>query len=621
VEISFTGIVVLSSERRLSLITTHAPKLFRKLILLAVILAMLAPVYSARAEGPTPPSGEWGFIRWGMDWQKFHLANPRPIDIFVARLHRAEPKNTIETAIAMGTIAQGKETPSGMAARYNGAINYWDQVWGNRNDVAVAINGYFFDRDGGTGVPWSGVVNSGWYAHRFTDNVGDAGFAWTQERQAFIGSCVYHTGSKNEPIFENAGTFAPNIDDINVARTDEEFIVYTPQFDSDTNTDGSALELLVEMTTPSQILPKPAGAVGYIRRINKTTGSTPLYADYVVLSFWGAKRASVETRINDGLIDVGDKVTIYQEITDCDGLPTLDWTKTYASLGGDYHFLNNGVIRSDFSNPDANVPNSRTAVAYNADYVYFVVVDGFRPDSIGITVAELGNFLKNNADIQATDAVSLDSGTSSTMVINGAVVNNTYCNFTRDCGVAYDPAVEKASKDTILPPEQTYKEQWDDPTGVLEPLVGTGMLMVAVQPIAQSTTFTPTQPITTTGSVEVRLGPGTNYASLGSAPAGATGEVIANLSKLNGVMAKNEGSAIGYSFWWFVDVGDLAGWVPEESLKSGIAPPPPTPTPSATPSVTPTPVNFTSFLFMPTIPRALMSVVAAAYGTPAPYPR
>lgn len=599
--------------------TPSLPRLLSKLTLLITLLALSMPVRPARAEQPTPPTGEWAFIRWGIDWQKFKLTSPRNIEIFIARMHRSELSATVETAIAQGTIAQGRETPSGMAARYNGAINYWNQVWGNRNDVAVAINGYFFDRAGGTGIPWSGVVHSGWYAKRFTDNVGDAGFAWTHEREAFIGSCVYHTGNKNEVLFENAGTFAPNIGNVNLARSSEEFILYTPQFDSDTNTDGSALELLVEMTTPSQIMPKPAGAVGYIRRINKTTGSTPLYADYVVLSFWGAIRASVETRINGGQISVGDKVTIFQEITDCAGLPTLDWTKTYASLGGDYHFLNNGVVRTSYSNPDATVPNSRTAVAYNADYVYFVVADGFRPDSIGITVPELGYFLRDNPNIQATDAVSLDSGTSSTMVVNGSVVNNTYCNFTRDCGVAHDPAVEKAPKDTTLPPEQTYRTEWDDPTAVLEPLVGTAMLLVSVQPVTQSATFTPTQAIATKASVGIRLGPGTNYASLGTAPSGATGEVIPTLSNLNGVLAKNSAAASGFSYWWFVDLGDLEGWVPEDALQGGVLPPIPSPTPSPTPD--PTPIVYSSFLYMPTIPRALMSAVAAAYSTPTPAPR
>ncbi len=65
-----------------------------------------------------------------------------------------------------------------------------------------------------------------------------------------------------------------------------------------TDADSTSLELLVEMTAPSQILPSPAGAVGTIRKITKNQGATPLYFDYVVLSFWGEKRDLIEARIN-----------------------------------------------------------------------------------------------------------------------------------------------------------------------------------------------------------------------------------------------------------------------------------------------------------------------------------
>jgi hypothetical protein len=550
-------------------------------------------------------------LRWGIDWQKFHLNSPRPIDIFVARMHRITETATVDTAIAQGTISQGRETISGMAARYDGAINYWGytepvsntwlQAWGSRNDVAVAINGYFFDRDGGTGVPWSGVVHSGSYDRRFTDNVGDAGFAWTHERQAFIGSCVYHTGNKNEVLFERAGSYAPNIEAINVPRDNEDVILYTAQYDSDTGTGSDALELLVEMSGPSQILPKPAGNVGYIRRISTSQGSSPLYFDYVVLSFWGDARAALENRINSGLIAVGDRVNIFQEITDCASAPSHDWTKTYASLGGDYHFLNDSVVRYDFSNNDANVPNSRTAIAYNANHVYFVVVDGFRPDSIGITVGELGEFLRDHPDIQATDAVSLDSGTSSTMVINGAVVNNTECNFTRDCGVLADQGLGKSPQETVLDPALTYKTEWDNPTGQVEPLVCTALLMVSSESVSRSQVFTPTQLITATASTAIRLGPGTNYASLGTISPGMTGDVVGNFSQTNGVLAKN---GAGFSYWWFVDMGDLTGWVPEETLAGGTTPP------------EPPPIVYTDFLFMPTISRATVVVAAAESGMP-----
>ena len=596
-----------------------------KLVLFLLLLSLLLPAGASQAE-PLIPGDDWTFIRPGIDWQKFKLTTPRAIEIFVARLHRGELSATIETGIGQGRVSGGTETTSSMAARYDNAINFWGQAWGNRNDVAVAINGYYFGEPQETpGVPWSGVVHSSWYAHRYSDNIGDAGFTWTHEREAFIGSCVYHTGNKNEVLFERAGTYAPNINAINVARDDESFILYTPQYDANTGTGATALELLVEMSSPSQILPKPAGAVGYIRQI-RTSGPTPLYHDYVVLSFWGDVRTAVESRINDGLIAVGDRVTISQEITDCAGLPTLDWTKTYAGLGGDYHFLNNGVIRTDFSNNDANVPNSRTAVAYNANYVYFVVVDGFRTGSIGITIGELGAFLRDNPAIQATDAVSLDSGTSSTMVINGTPVNDIYCTCTRTC----DYQLNENEEDLLtgaFPASPDAPNACDPVTS--EAYAGTSLMMVSVEPVAQSNTFTPTQGITTKTSTAIRLGPGTNYASLGTVPAGATGEVIDHLNKINGVLAKNGN---GVSYWWFVDIGDLAGWVIEESLQGGSLPgPTPTPPgPTPTPTVEPTPIAFTDFSYLPINPQKALGVPAALYGllqnpptpalTPVPFP-
>ena len=251
----------------------------------------------------------------------------------------------------------------------------------------------------------------------------------------------------------------------------------------------------------------------------------------------------------------------------------------------------------DPRNPgDPVVPNSRTAVAYNNSYVYFVVVDAFdcQPaggQSRGLNIHELSDFLENT--LGATDAVTMDSGGSSTMVIDGAVVNNTTCNFTRNCGC---PAEQGGlpPEQTVLDPALSYKIDWDDPTGMLEPLVGTSMLMVSVVPFTQTVTFTPTQVVTTTAAVNIRLGPGSNYAILGNQPAGTHGEVIADLNGVNGVQATG-------AYWWRVDLGDLAGWVEEQYLEGGTSPDPP-------------PV-YTSFLFMPTINR---SAVAAAASTPIP---
>jgi hypothetical protein len=70
-------------------------------------------------------------------------------------------------------------------------------------------------------------------------------------------------------------------------------------------------------------------------------------------------------------------------------------------------------------NAGGNAP--RTAVARLVDgKVLFIVVDGRSAASRGVTLSELADVLLN---LGATDAVNLDGGGSSAMVVNGAVVN------------------------------------------------------------------------------------------------------------------------------------------------------------------------------------------------------
>ncbi len=232
----------------------------------------------------------------------------------------------------------------------------------------------------------------------------------------------------------------------------------------------------------------------------------------------------------------GDEIGFSQEITDCSGSPVKNWTKTYAATGGDYHFLTNGLLTIDESNPDASVPNSRTAVAFNASYVYFIVIDGWNPGvSEGITIHELGVFARDT--LGATDAITLDSGGSSTMVVHGQVINNTTCNFTRECGMA----AETQAPD-------------------LEPLVGNALMMVSVEPRILANIFQPDQVVLTDQATELRLGPGTNYAVLTSLSSGAQGIVLGmRYDDINGVLAKG-------AYWQRVKFDTQSGWIRQDAL-------------------------------------------------------
>jgi hypothetical protein len=518
----------------------------------AGLLLALIGMFLVRGAAAAPDA--WIVLAPGIDYQLFHLNWPRPINLFVTRLARSEPSATIDTAIAQGSLGSGREKVSDMAARYDQAINYWGQTWGNRNRVVATINGYFFNLN--TGTPLSGQVHSGWYAQRFSDYVGDAGFAWNLNRSAFIGKCVFHT-PRNQFLTNLRNNETQKISSVNALRGADELVLYTPQYGTTTGTGDSGVEFLVEMSRPAMVLPAPAQAVGRVVQIRDGHGNTLIPFDHVVLSATGNVRSALL-----GELQMGDEIGISQEVNDCPNSPPTYWTKTYAATGGDYHFLTGGVLTIDNSNPDAAVPNSRTAVAYNTSYVYFIVIDGWnRGVSEGIRIAELGSFARDT--LQASDAVTLDSGSSSTMVINGQVVNNTFCNFTRNCGMRSpedDTGRSRFEQDLPRLSGGPGRQVQAPAAPALEPLVGNALMMVAVEAKVRSGLFVAGQTVLTRQAAELRLGPGTNYAAIGSLPAGAQVTILgSHYNDFSGILAKG-------AYWQRIEAGDLAGWLRQDAL-------------------------------------------------------
>ena len=462
---------------------------------------------------------DWIQVSDGVEYRLFNL--PDPNNVFVARMDRSNLNVTLESCIAQGKLASGTETVSGMASRYDQAINFWGQAWGARNKVVVAINGDFHNPT--TGVPTSGQVHSGWYARRFLNLETGSGFAWKLDRSAFVGQCVHHRRDKQIITF-TATAVVQQFDGINTARGADSLILYTPQSDDDTNTDATGVEVLVEMTRPSLILPPPAMALGYVREIRDGQGSTRIPFDHVVLSATGTARTML---INN--VSLGAEIGISQEIThyesDCNTRLALDWTKTYASVGGSFYFLKDGVIQT-FTHPGATSREPRTAIASNDAYIFFIVVDGRAPGtSIGMTIDELARFVRDT--LVAIQGIAQDSGGSSTIVVNGEVKNS--------------------------------------PSDGSERAVANGMLMVGVEPLQRSTTFTAGENVWTRASTGVRLGPGTNYSVFATLPPNSPGVIQSHFNNLGGVLAKG-------SNWWKLAVGSSVGWVQEQALT---AQPPP----------------------------------------------
>ncbi|MDM8008901.1 MAG: phosphodiester glycosidase family protein [Phycisphaerae bacterium] len=433
----------------------------------------------------------WTAVGPGIEYQEFTL--PDPNNVFVARMERRNPAVTIESSIGQGRLSGGTETVRSQASRYEDAIGYWGYDWGRRNDVIVAINGDFWNTS--TGVPLGGQIHSGWVAKTFSG----ASFGWSMNRNPFI---------------QNAPTLLPRVrymasgstqycNGLNRSRGTNELVLYTPQYDSTTKTDNTGVEVLVEMTRPTLVLPDTGPAVGRVRQIRSNLGSTPIPFDHVVLSATGTAATTLLSRVS-----IGAEVGI-----SCQSGYSEPWMRTYAGVGAGEWFLMSGVVVGG-----QEVLHPRTAIAYNTDHVFFVVVDGRSSVSIGMTMTQLGNFCKDY--LGATFGINQDGGGSSTMVVNGVVKN--------------------------------------DPSDGRERAVANGMMMVAIQPKIQSTTFGVNDLIkVTTANTNLRLGPGTHFSSLISLAKDAQGTVLDH--SLRGIFAK------GYS-WWKCDFAGTTGWVAENNL-------------------------------------------------------
>ncbi len=191
---------------------------------------------------------QWTNVGTGIDYQALTITmgDGTKNNLFMTRMAVANPNCIINSMIASNRVAGARERPSAMAARCEDAINYWGQAWGQRNDVIVAVNGSFEDANAPAGVIAGGDIYDGWYAKRFDDWGGQMGLVWKFDRSYFIGVCPHYQASGQTVTI---GGVAQTFDGINIPRANN-LIIYTPQYNNNTLTDNSGVEVLVGLSTP-----------------------------------------------------------------------------------------------------------------------------------------------------------------------------------------------------------------------------------------------------------------------------------------------------------------------------------------------------------------------------------
>jgi hypothetical protein len=204
---------------------------------------------------------------------------------------------------------------------------------------------------------------------------------------------------------------------LNEERRPDGVVLFTPALGASTRT-GSGRELVLERDGANAWLPLKAGET-YSARVRSILdeGNTSLSNDTVVLSLGPAAARLVPTvttgsvlRISTATVpDVrGAKMAI-------SGGPILLQEGRRQKMDGAGLFdANSYTVRS------MEERHPRSAVGWNAQFIYLMEVDGRHRASAGMTLAEVAGYLLR---LGCTEAMNLDGGGSATFWCNGRVVN------------------------------------------------------------------------------------------------------------------------------------------------------------------------------------------------------
>lgn len=332
-----------------------------------------------------------------------------PSGPFVARVFEVDPGSIAVEVAHARDAAFGLETTRDLARRH-GAI--------------AAVNGGFFRMTGALAGESEGVLVVGGRLLSEPDR-GRAGVAFLldgdgRDRALFdrLGYCIdlelaVEAGDSGAPIAVNG---------VDRARRAGEVVLYTPEFHRTTLTDTGGVEVVAESSI--------------VTGIHDESGSSPIPEHGVVLSFDAA--AAESARLRPGM-EIGVDVRLLALAGD----PARLWERAHGAVGAGPLLLAGGrrvlePARESISRVFAEARHPRTAAAARPDgSLLFVTVDGRAPDtSVGMTLAELADFLLL---LGASDAVNLDGGGSTTMVVRGETISRTS-----------DPTGDRANGDAIL---------------------------------------------------------------------------------------------------------------------------------------------------------------------------
>lgn len=197
------------------------------------------------------------------------------------------------------------------------------------------------------------------------------------------------------------------INGLNRPRAENELIVFTPEFHRTTLTDPTGLEVIVRR--------------GRVSEIREQQGSSSIPADGFVVSASGTAREWIRLNLRKR-----GAARLSLKMSPVETGQSEAWQKATSIVGGGPQLIKDG--RVEITNAAEKILpafvsdlHPRTAIAkLKSGEVLLVTVDGRQTASIGMSLTMLADLL---TEFGAVEAINLDGGGSTTMVIRNKLVN------------------------------------------------------------------------------------------------------------------------------------------------------------------------------------------------------
>jgi hypothetical protein len=201
------------------------------------------------------------------------------------------------------------------------------------------------------------------------------------------------------------------VDGVDTTRERGKLMMYTPKYHADTDTAGNGTEWVL------------GGKPLKVTDVRRDLGKTPIPADGVVLSFGGLDPPSPLDWLAPGAV-----VTFTTSWKVLNGTPVERFDEAQDILNGAGLLRRNGETLSDWQASESLQPTTfldvrhpRTLIGTDRrGYVWLVAIDGRQDHSVGMTFAELIGLC---ARLDLVNALNLDGGGATTMVVKGGIVN------------------------------------------------------------------------------------------------------------------------------------------------------------------------------------------------------